>query len=138
MHVNFFSARRRYVERSSPFPRQPRLQMLVCVGYVRPLVDIKPARSAKPSEQQTSRLGRALSSIFSNEIAVGKRPIPYKKVPEGKIFEILRVRNRFAMDKGSPNWSGGFRDLAFKIKVGFQVPSLDASLNSSFRNVRNV
>ena len=112
--------------------------MLDCVGFVRPLVDIKLARSAKPSERQTSRLGRALSSIFSNGNALGKQPLPYKKVPEGKIIEILRVRNRFAMKKGSSNWSGGFRDLAFKVKVGFQVLSLDASLSSSFRNVRNV
>jgi hypothetical protein len=42
----------------------------------------------------------------------------------GKILEILRVRNRFNIKKGQPHWSGGFRDLAFKVRVGFKVTLL--------------
>ncbi len=45
---------------------------------------------------------------------------------KGKIFEILRVRNRFVVDEGgNENSSGGYRDISFKIKVGFQVHILD-------------
>jgi hypothetical protein len=41
---------------------------------------------------------------------------------KGKIFEILRVRNRFVVDeRGKDHSSGGYRDISFKIKVGFQV-----------------
>ncbi len=39
----------------------------------------------------------------------------------GKVIEILRVRNRFVNEDSTERSSGGFRDLAFKIKVGFQV-----------------
>jgi hypothetical protein len=43
-----------------------------------------------------------------------------------KIFEILRVRNRFVIDEGgNDRSSGGYRDISFKIKVGFQVHILD-------------
>ena len=52
-----------------------------------------------------------------------KDPLP----PTGKILEILRVRNRFDMKAGDPHWSGGFRDLAFKVKVGFKVLFFDVS-----------
>jgi len=39
-----------------------------------------------------------------------------------KIFEILRVRNRFVVHEGGNGQSsGGYRDISFKIKVGFQV-----------------
>ena len=48
----------------------------------------------------------------------------------GKIFEILRVRNRFVMEETTQHSSGGFRDLAFKIKVGFQVFLLSALILS--------
>jgi hypothetical protein len=54
-------------------------------------------------------------------------------LPEGKILEILRVRNRFDMEKSDPHWSGGFRDLAFKVKVGFKVLHVDAMLHCTFR-----
>jgi hypothetical protein len=41
---------------------------------------------------------------------------------KGKIFEILRVRNRFVVDEGgNDRSSGGYRDISFKIKVGFRV-----------------
>ncbi len=60
--------------------------------------------------------------MFASE----KQPQPYKDAPSGKMLEILRIRNRFAMEVGDPHWSGGFRDLAFKVKVGFQVPKDDA------------
>ena len=61
--------------------------------------------------------------MFASE----KQPQPYKDAPFGKILEILRVRNRFAMEEGDQHWSGGFRDLAFKVKVGFKVPTDDAA-----------
>jgi hypothetical protein len=66
------------------------------------------------------------------EVAV---PEPYKEPPSkvGKVFEILRVRNRFAMKEGEPHWSGGFRNLTFKVKVGYQVPAVDAVSSSAFR-----
>jgi hypothetical protein len=59
------------------------------------------------------------------------------EVEVGKVFEILRVRNRFAIKEGSAeqHWSGGFRDLTFKVKVGFQVPAADAVSSSAFRTV---
>ena len=69
--------------------------------------------------------------MFSSE----KQPQPYREAPVGKILEILRVRNRFAMLKDEPHWSGGFRDLAFKVKVGFQVPAVDAASSSAFQTV---
>ena len=56
------------------------------------------------------------------------QPEPYKAAPPGKILEILRIRNRFEKkmkNHDAPHWSGGFRDLAFKVKVGFKVPPVD-------------
>ena len=111
------------------------LQMLHSVGYVRPSVPIpKPLEQTKSSPNSTSSsvIARCLStgpwaSMFASE----KQPQPYKDAPSGKILEILRVRNRFAMKEGDQHWSGGFRDLAFKVKVGFQVPADDAALMSA-------
>ena len=118
--------------------------MLHQVGYVRPLVPKKLVDSAKqnglsPGNASSSVLARCFSmgsqtSIFSSE----KQPQPYKEAPAGKILEILRVRNRFAMLKDEPHWSGGFRDLAFKVKVGFQVPAVDAASSSAFQTVSNL
>jgi hypothetical protein len=88
-----------------------RPQILNKVGYCRPKV-------TKPSSGSTS------PSIFSRIFSTKPNQIPqrYKDAPFGKIFQIMRVRNRFAdIDKESPLWSGGFRDLAFKVKVGFKV-----------------
>jgi hypothetical protein len=51
----------------------------------------------------------------------------------GKIFEVLRVRNRFLLPPETQDMtednssSGGYRDISFKIKVGFQVHVLDSS-----------
>jgi hypothetical protein len=89
-----------------------RLQILHKVGYLRPKVDSKPSS------------GSASPSIFSRIFCTKSEQIlqRYKDAPSGKIFQIMRVRNRFAdIDKKSPLWSGGFRDLAFKLKVGFKV-----------------
>jgi hypothetical protein len=107
--------------------------MLHSVGYVRPMEEVKPVdsdESLKPTESSpgiagSSILARFLPSIFAPE----KQPQPYEDAPKGKILEILRIRNRFdkAMNKDAPHWSGGFRDLAFKVKVGFQVPAVDAA-----------
>ena len=111
------------------------LQMLHSVGYVRPSLPIpKPLEQPKSSPNSTSSsfIARCLStgpwaSMFASE----KQPQPYKDAPSGKIIEILRVRNRFAMKEGDQHWSGGFRDLAFKVKVGFQVPTDYAALMSA-------
>ena len=65
--------------------------------------------------------------MFASE----KQPQPYKDALSGKILEVLRVRNRFAMKEGDQHWSGGFRDPAFKVKVGFQVPADDAASMSA-------
>jgi len=56
------------------------------------------------------------------------------------LFRSLRIRNRFdkAMKKGAPHWSGGFRDLAFKVKVGFKVLPADAKSSSAFRTVATI
>ncbi len=64
-------------------------------------------------------------------------PEPYKEATSkvGKVFEILRVRNRFAIEKGEQHWSSGFRNIGFKVKVGFQVPAVDAVSSSAFRTV---
>jgi hypothetical protein len=78
----------------------PRPQVLDSVGRVQPV---------KKSETASSAV---------NESGSIKDPFA------GKILEILRVRNRFDMEKGQPHWSGGFRDLAFKVRVGFKVPLL--------------
>jgi len=75
----------------------PRLQVLNSVGRVRPM---------KKSESASSAVDES-----------GGVNDPFA----GKILEILRVRNRFNLAKGGPHWSGGFRDLAFKVRVGFKV-----------------
>ena len=105
----------------------PRLQMLGTVGYVRPLKTIKPEGSAKQSE------GNGLSPGNASSANQPEDPEPYNDV--GKILEILRVRNRFDMKAGDPHWSSGFRDLAFKVKVGFKVLPVDAVSSSASRTV---
>jgi hypothetical protein len=51
-----------------------------------------------------------------------KECISCRDKKKGKIFEILRVRNRFVVEEGgNDHSSGGYRDISFKIKVGFQV-----------------
>ncbi len=93
----------------------PRLQILDSVGYV---------KSAQHSNVSSS--GNSSST---------QQPHSYKDAEPGKILEILRVRNRFGMEKGDPHWSGGFRDLAFKVKVGFKVLPVDVLSNKAFRTV---
>ncbi len=93
---------------------------------------VKPTKSS-PGNACSSILARFLPSIFAPEM----QPQPYEDAPKGKILEILRIRNRFdkAMNKDSPHWSGGFRDLAFKVKVGFKVPPDDAASSRVPRTV---
>lgn len=89
------------------------LQILHNVGYMRRKVTSQPSS------------GSSSPSIFSRIFSTKPKQIlqRYKDAPSGKIFQIMRVRNRFAdINKESPLWSGGFRDLAFKVKVGFKVP----------------
>jgi hypothetical protein len=85
----------------------------------------QPECSAKQSEGNASSPGNASSANQP------EGPQPYKDAPSGKILEILRVRNRFDMKAGDPHWSGGFRDLAFKVKVGFKVLPVDAVSSSA-------
>jgi hypothetical protein len=99
-----------------------RLQMLQFVGYVRP-VD----RSASDN----SLVKRCIRMIPSAHVPVDRgrlltdrNNMSTTSPTNGEILEILRVRNRFV--KGKAHSSGGFRDLSFKVKVGFQVPSADA------------
>ena len=116
----------------------PRLQTLHNVGYVRrPMEEVKPVDSDEPLKSTESSPGNACSSILARFLtsifASEMQPQPYEDAPKGKILEILRIRNRFdkAMNKDAPHWSGGFRDLAFKVKVGFQVPTDYAALMSA-------
>ena len=95
----------------------PRLQMLHSVGYVK---TTEPFDSLKHSDGNVSSTDQ---------------PHSYEDAPPGKILEILRVRNRFDMKKGDPHWSGGFRDLAFKVKIGFKVLPFDAMLSTAFPTV---
>jgi hypothetical protein len=90
--------------------------MLLRVGYVRPI-----KRSAKG----------ALSALFCRFFPSATDINPEREILlseddsknelNGKVIEILRVRNRFVNEDSTEHSSGGFRDLAFKIKVGFQV-----------------
>lgn len=94
--------------------------MLHCVGYVRPLV-LEQSNSSSDSDSSNFIAHCQNSGPWAMFFPPKKRLQSYKDAPAGKIFEILRVRNRFALEKGDLHWSGGFRDLAFKVKVGFQV-----------------
>ena len=118
--------------------------MLDIVGYVRPLKTIKPEGSAKQSEGNASSPGNAPSTNQpqpegSAKQSEGNGSSPDNKTDKdaltGKILEILRVRNRFDMEADDPHWSGGFRDLAFKVKVGFKVLPVDAVSSSASRTV---
>jgi hypothetical protein len=99
---------------------------------------VKPGNSDEPSKPTESSPGNACSSILARFLpsifAPEKQPQPYEDAPKGKILEILRIRNRFdeAMNKDAPHWSGGFRDLAFKVKVGFKVPPDGAASSCCF------
>jgi hypothetical protein len=98
--------------------------MLQFVGYVRP-VD----RSASDSSL-VKRCIRMIPSAHvpvpgsDRELMLKNEDLSTTSPTNGKILEILRVRNRFV--KGKAHSSGGFRDLSFKVKVGFQVPAIDA------------
>jgi hypothetical protein len=106
-----------------------------------PMEQVKPGNSDEPSKPTESSPGNACSSILARFLpsifASEKQPQPYEEAPKGKILEILRIRNRFdkAMNKDAPHWSGGFRDLAFKVKVGFKVPPDDAASSRVPRTV---
>jgi hypothetical protein len=63
-----------------------------------------------------SELNSELESLLSEDVSANQF--------NGKVFEILRVRNRFVKEDSTEHSSGGFRDLSFKIKVGFQVLSV--------------
>ena len=103
-----------------------RLQMLHLVGYVR-LVD--------SSASDNSLVKRCIRMIPSACVPVSEsdrghlltdQDMSTTSQTNGEILEILRVRNRFVMEENTAHSSGGFRDLSFKVKVGFQVPVVDA------------
>ena len=90
--------------------------MLLRVGYVNPI-----KRSA------SSALLARFRRIFPNATEINPERESLlseddsKNELNGKVLEILRVRNRFVNEDSTEHSSGGFRDLAFKIKIGFQV-----------------
>jgi hypothetical protein len=100
--------------------------------------EVKPVDSDEPLKPTELSPGNAFSSILARFIhsmfAPEMQPQPYEDATKGKILEILRIRNRFdsAINQDSPHWSGGFRDLAFKVKVGFKVPHVDAASSCCF------
>jgi hypothetical protein len=96
-----------------------RLQALLQVSYVRPSPSIlrgafgsllewcaRKGAPANDSEQRPLLQPEGVSSVSQMS---------------GKILEVLRIRNRFVNETSTEHSSGGFRDLAFKVKVGFQV-----------------
>ncbi len=100
-----------------PYKDAPSVETSKLVGSAQPT-----KTKIKKKKVKKSSPGNAPSS---------NQPQPYKDAPSGKILEILRVRNRFDMEAGDPHWSGGFRDLAFKVKVGFKVLFVDAVSSSA-------
>ncbi len=104
-----------------------RLQMLDLVGCVRRPVDHKASDNSL-----VKRCIRMITSAHVSDRESERQPMlktqgmPTTSPTEGKILEILRVRNRFVMEENTAHSSGGFRDLSFKVKVGFQVPAADA------------
>ena len=102
-----------------------RLQMLLFVGYVRP---VDRSASANSFVKHCIRM-KSSASVAVSESDRGillKNDTLSISPTNGKILEILRVRNRFVMEENTAHSSGGFRDLSFKVKVGFQVPAADA------------
>lgn len=97
--------------------------MLIRVGFVRPV------KRSSSSNSLFARCMRAfpLSSASVSDFEAVQQPLleinnaACTSQIDGKIFEIMRVRNRFVKEEGTAHSSGGFRDLAFKVKVGFKV-----------------
>ena len=103
--------------------------MLDSVAYMRPLVVKNQGNACSSILARIFRTG-SQTSMFAPEM----QPEPYKAAPPGKILQILRVRNRFdkkMTNDDAPHWSGGFRDLAFKVKVGFKVPTVEGQRASN-------
>jgi len=99
--------------------------MLHQVGYVRPSVSI--IRRTFGSLLESCTCNGPLAPVPSNHAELQTLLSPPQDAStasqmSGKILEILRVRNRFIKEESTEHSSGGFRDLAFKVKVGFQVP----------------
>ena len=98
--------------------------MLHQVGYVRPSVSIIRGAFDSLLERCTRR---GLSAPVPANTSLLQTLLPPTQESStagqisGKILEILRVRNRFVKEESTEHSSGGFRDLAFKVKVGFQV-----------------
>ncbi len=108
-----------------------RLQILHIVGYVRPI---------DHSASDDSLVNRCIRMIPSARAPESDRERMLSlednmRTTNGKILEILRVRNRFVIENNTAHSSGGFRDLSFKVKVGFQVPAGDVLSSRVFRTV---
>ena len=102
-----------------------RLQMLYSVGYVRP-VDRSASDNSFVKHCIRMKSSSSVPLPESDHAPLLKNDTPSISTFNGKILEILRVRNRFVMEEDTAHSSGGFRDLSFKVKVGFQVPAIDA------------
>jgi hypothetical protein len=101
----------------------PRLQTLDSVGYVRPSV----TNGSSQGSASSGMLSRCIPmGPFASMFAPKKQPEPYEDAPTGKILEILRVRNRFAIVKEAAQSPDGFRDLVSQVKAGLQVLAADA------------
>ena len=110
-----------------------RLQMLLFVGYVRPVDRSASANSfVKHCIRMKSSASVAVSESDRGHLLTDQ-DMSTTSQTNGEILEILRVRNRFVMEEDTAHSSGGFRDLSFKVKVGFQVPAADAVSSSAFQ-----
>ena len=81
-----------------------------------------------------SMISRWLEELQEFMLVVKNSPIPERPSPNkqsGKIFEILRIRNR--LDPDLEEVPGGYRDFAIKINIGFyrQVSVADCELMDS-------
>jgi hypothetical protein len=104
--------------------------MLLFVGYVRPF---DRSASANSFVKHCIRMKSSASVVpvpASDHLLLLKNDTLSISPTNGKILEILRVRNRFVMEENTEHSSGGFRDLSFKVKVGFQVPAADVAAHS--------
>ena len=90
---------------------------------------MRPVKRGSSSNSLLARCTQALtlSSVSVSDFEAVQQPLleinntACTSQIDGKIFEVMRVRNRFVKEEGTAHSSGGFRDLAFKVKVGFKV-----------------
>ncbi len=103
-----------------------RLQVLLSVGFVRPL---ERSSSGNILVKRCTRMIPMAVALQLPMVESDSQPMlenTDNSQISGKILEILRVRNRFV--EGSAHSSGGFRDLAFKVKLGYQVLAVESMM----------